>query len=234
MPTIRIKLSPDYERAVLKPMLEQLSSSASSLELPDFASIMGAFVGPPERARRSVPIDQSLDGKRVQTTINMFAAYQRLALAKIAHLRLAFESFIDLRDVDVLAAVASHGKCGKSRGIGKICIAMAKMVDLHRNQQEWAAAANIIEVFRVAERQKTGTSAHTKISCLLIDTRIKRDLQALKDDKVLTCADCRNGFVFTRNEQTFFRSKGFSQPKRCNECRKKKKAQHLGQDRLMY
>jgi hypothetical protein len=43
-------------------------------------------------------------------------------------------------------------------------------------------------------------------------------------DKQLTCIDCESIFTFTKGEQYFFASKeGLVQPKRCPECRKKRK-----------
>ncbi|MBI2604740.1 MAG: zinc-ribbon domain containing protein [Deltaproteobacteria bacterium] len=45
-------------------------------------------------------------------------------------------------------------------------------------------------------------------------------------DKILTCADCGKEFVFTAGEQEFFEQKGFSNlPKRCTDCKARKKAQ---------
>lgn len=44
-------------------------------------------------------------------------------------------------------------------------------------------------------------------------------------DRELTCIDCSNRFVFDYGEQQFFKSKGFSDPKRCPNCRKKVKSQ---------
>jgi CxxC-x17-CxxC domain-containing protein len=45
------------------------------------------------------------------------------------------------------------------------------------------------------------------------------------EDKILTCADCGNEFVFTAGEQEFYAEKGFSNtPKRCKECRQAKKS----------
>lgn len=40
-------------------------------------------------------------------------------------------------------------------------------------------------------------------------------------DKMLVCEDCRSNFVFDAGEQAFFKSKGFTEPKRCPKCRKK-------------
>lgn len=43
-------------------------------------------------------------------------------------------------------------------------------------------------------------------------------------DKVITCKDCGNEFVFTEGEQAFYLEKGFTNdPVRCPECRKARK-----------
>jgi len=55
-------------------------------------------------------------------------------------------------------------------------------------------------------------------------------------DKVITCVQCGNPFVFAVAEQARFHKLGFDIPKRCPECRKKKfkaiqtneRAQHKG------
>ena len=39
-------------------------------------------------------------------------------------------------------------------------------------------------------------------------------------DRLLPCDDCRKDFVFDAGEQKFFKSKGFTDPKRCPHCRK--------------
>lgn len=45
-------------------------------------------------------------------------------------------------------------------------------------------------------------------------------------DKTLTCVDCGCEFTFTAGEQEFYREKGLdNEPKRCRECRDKKKAE---------
>lgn len=43
-------------------------------------------------------------------------------------------------------------------------------------------------------------------------------------DKTLKCAECGNEFVFTAGEQEFYASKGFTEPKKCKECRNAAKA----------
>ena len=49
------------------------------------------------------------------------------------------------------------------------------------------------------------------------------------DDKVLTCRDCGQEFVFSASEQEFFAEKGFTnEPGRCPQCRAAKKAQTRG------
>jgi CxxC-x17-CxxC domain-containing protein len=43
-------------------------------------------------------------------------------------------------------------------------------------------------------------------------------------DKTIACKDCGANFVFTENEQTFYREKGFeNEPQRCPECRSARK-----------
>ena len=44
------------------------------------------------------------------------------------------------------------------------------------------------------------------------------------EDKTLKCIDCGKEFIFTARDQEFFAQKGFSEPKRCKECRDAKKA----------
>lgn len=45
-----------------------------------------------------------------------------------------------------------------------------------------------------------------------------------EDDVVTKCKECGEDFIFTRREQEFYREKGFEEtPKRCYECRKKRK-----------
>ena len=46
------------------------------------------------------------------------------------------------------------------------------------------------------------------------------------EDKSLKCTDCGAIFTFTRGEQEFYSSKGFTnEPKRCVPCRQAKKRQ---------
>jgi ribosomal protein S27E len=42
-------------------------------------------------------------------------------------------------------------------------------------------------------------------------------------DVNITCVDCENTFVFSGGEQAFFASKALSPPKRCPDCRKRRK-----------
>lgn len=45
-------------------------------------------------------------------------------------------------------------------------------------------------------------------------------------DKTLTCRDCNADFLFTENEQAFYKEKGFqNEPQRCPNCRAAKKQQ---------
>jgi CxxC-x17-CxxC domain-containing protein len=38
-------------------------------------------------------------------------------------------------------------------------------------------------------------------------------------DKTLVCSDCGREFVFTADDQEFFASRGYLEPKRCRSCR---------------
>ena len=54
-------------------------------------------------------------------------------------------------------------------------------------------------------------------------------------DKTITCKDCNSAFVFTENEQAFYKEKGFeNEPQRCPECRAAKKQQSRGNSRGGY
>jgi CxxC-x17-CxxC domain-containing protein len=47
-------------------------------------------------------------------------------------------------------------------------------------------------------------------------------------DKALTCADCRQEFVFTASEQQFYADRQFSEPRRCASCRAIRKSERSG------
>ena len=44
-------------------------------------------------------------------------------------------------------------------------------------------------------------------------------------DKILTCADCSQQFVFSESEQDFYAQRGFTEPRRCPSCRAARKSQ---------
>ena len=45
------------------------------------------------------------------------------------------------------------------------------------------------------------------------------------NDKIITCKDCGQEFVFIANEQAFYAEKGFTnEPQRCKACRDARKA----------
>ena len=51
-----------------------------------------------------------------------------------------------------------------------------------------------------------------------------RGAPSLYSDKVLTCADCSQDFVFTARDQEFYADRGFTEPRRCSSCRASRKA----------
>lgn len=57
-----------------------------------------------------------------------------------------------------------------------------------------------------------------------MEGRNKPNGQSEYQDMKIFCADCDQEFTFTVEEQRFFRSKGLSIPKRCQPCRKARKA----------
>lgn len=44
-------------------------------------------------------------------------------------------------------------------------------------------------------------------------------------DRVCTCADCGEQYVLTVGEQKWYAEKGYPEPKRCKDCRAKRKAE---------
>ncbi|MBS4759280.1 MAG: zinc-ribbon domain containing protein [Clostridium sp.] len=48
------------------------------------------------------------------------------------------------------------------------------------------------------------------------------------EDRQITCADCGVDFTFSADDQEYYASKGYSEPKRCPSCRAAKKAQNRG------
>ncbi len=49
------------------------------------------------------------------------------------------------------------------------------------------------------------------------------------EDKTIVCSDCGEDFIFTVQEQEFYKEKGFeNEPRRCKPCRQKKKAMRSG------
>lgn len=48
-------------------------------------------------------------------------------------------------------------------------------------------------------------------------------------DKTLTCKECNVNFIFSENEQAFYREKGFqNEPQRCPDCRAANKRARRG------
>ena len=47
-------------------------------------------------------------------------------------------------------------------------------------------------------------------------------------DRTLTCQDCGQSFTFSADDQEFFATKGYTEPKRCPSCRQARKAERGG------
>ena len=54
------------------------------------------------------------------------------------------------------------------------------------------------------------------------------------DGQELYCEDCGKYWIFTATEQAFFAKKDFEQPKRCVECRARRRETLRGTPRQMY
>jgi ssDNA-binding Zn-finger/Zn-ribbon topoisomerase 1 len=52
---------------------------------------------------------------------------------------------------------------------------------------------------------------------------ISVEFKGAYEDKVLTCQDCGGEFIFATGEQRFFARKELAPPKRCPDCRKKRR-----------
>lgn len=51
-------------------------------------------------------------------------------------------------------------------------------------------------------------------------------------DKTIVCKDCKSEFLFTENEQAFYKEKGFeNDPQRCPDCRAASKQRSRGNNR---
>jgi hypothetical protein len=49
------------------------------------------------------------------------------------------------------------------------------------------------------------------------------DRATLDQDKNLSCIDCRKMFTWSVGEQEYYAQKNFSQPKRCPDCRQRRR-----------
>ena len=67
-----------------------------------------------------------------------------------------------------------------------------------------------------------------EIKDLITDTELQECLKLVEDtvanhdgeDKEITCKDCGKAFVFTVEEQEFYKKRHLTEPKRCKECAK--------------
>lgn len=50
---------------------------------------------------------------------------------------------------------------------------------------------------------------------------------------MINCVDCHHDFVWTVGEQSFYKDRGLAQPKRCPQCRFRRRQQSQGNVRVM-
>lgn len=48
-----------------------------------------------------------------------------------------------------------------------------------------------------------------------------------QDEKILTCVDCGQEFILTVGEQDFYKRNNLAEPKRCSECRARRKQKEV-------
>lgn len=53
-------------------------------------------------------------------------------------------------------------------------------------------------------------------------------------DKVITCRECGETFTLTVEDQEWYKSKGFTEPKRCKSCRRLRRANIIGREDVDY
>ena len=57
----------------------------------------------------------------------------------------------------------------------------------------------------------------------------------MAEDKILTCKDCGERFIFTAGERDFYTQKGFqNEPARCGPCRRTRKREHSAMSGLSF
>lgn len=62
---------------------------------------------------------------------------------------------------------------------------------------------------------------------IVVDIIASDDSIVDERDRIIECRECGNQFVFSGREQEFYQTKGFSEPKRCKECRSRRKREQL-------
>lgn len=53
-------------------------------------------------------------------------------------------------------------------------------------------------------------------------------------DKTLKCKECGDDFVLTVDDQEWYKSKGFQEPKRCKSCRALRRRNVIGREDIDY
>lgn len=50
------------------------------------------------------------------------------------------------------------------------------------------------------------------------------------EDKEVVCKECGYSFVITAKEQEWYKEKGFTEPKRCKDCRRLRRQKVIGKE----
>lgn len=76
---------------------------------------------------------------------------------------------------------------------------------------------------RIDYEERTKAKYRNNTQTVIVKHEVAAQQPDCTQDLILKCQDCGGNFVFTVGEQQFYKSKGFTMPKRCKACRDAKK-----------
>ena len=128
-----------------------------------------------------------------------------------------------------LCEIFSIGKMAEYKNMDGLCEAIDLLYKDVGNQISWKDVLGILREyttefggFNIFPDELADYDEFLALKCNISD--------ALAGKKPLVrriCMDCHNTFYMYRSERDFFATKGFSIPKRCKDCRKKRRLERL-------
>ena len=76
---------------------------------------------------------------------------------------------------------------------------------------------------RIEDEERIRSRYRDNTQTVIVKHEVVAQQPDCTQDLILKCQDCGGNFVFTVGEQQFYKSKGFTMPKRCKSCRDAKK-----------